>query len=432
MPDLTPGVRSEPCTLTAAMQLSVPDAVREIAARRLGGEGPALPAYVYDTGQLAAHVARIRAALPAGVELYYAVKANPDPALLRTVAAHADGLEVSSGGELAHVARAIPGCAMAFGGPGKTAAELAAAVRLGAKVHVESIRELRLVAAAADAGSRHVDVLLRVNLPDAAHADRVAATGGRGGGAPLPRGALTMGGQPSPFGMDPETLDQCARLLPSLRRLRLRGIHAHLACGLDASALLRIATTVITFGREWCEQRGVNGAEINIGGGMAVDYARPGARFDWTAYGCGLGRLTRPGETLRIEPGRAVTAYCGWYVTSVLDVKRSHGQTFAVLQGGTHHLRTPAARGHDQPFAVIPQENWPFGWPRPGARDQQVTLVGQLCTPKDVLARGVPVKLLRAGDLVAFGLAGAYAWNISHHDFLMHPPPRVHYTRGDG
>ena len=52
---------------------------------------------------------------------------------------------------------------------------------------------------------------------------------------------------------------------------------------------------------------------------------------------------------------------------------------------------------------------------------------GQLCTPKDVLARRVTVKRLRAGDVVAFGMAGAYAWNISHHDFLMHPPPAFHY-----
>jgi diaminopimelate decarboxylase len=56
--------------------------------------------------------------------------------------------------------------------------------------------------------------------------------------------------------------------------------------------------------------------------------------------------------------------------------------------------------------------------------------VGQLCTPKDVLARDVQVPALRAGDLVAFGLAGAYAWNISHHDFLMHPEPGFHYTGG--
>ena len=97
------------------------------------------------------------------------------------------------------------------------------------------------------------------------------------------------------------------------------------------------------------------------------------------------------------------------------------GIAFAVVAGGTHHLRTPAAKGHDQPCAVISVPDWPAPWPRPGVSAQAVTITGQLCTPKDVLARRVTVKRLRAGDVVAFGLAGAYAWNISHHE-LPHAP----------
>ncbi|HEX3312839.1 MAG TPA: hypothetical protein VHS32_41905, partial [Streptosporangiaceae bacterium] len=72
--------------------------------------------------------AAIRAALPRGVQFYYAVKANPDAAVLRTLARHTDGFEISSGGELAHTAAAAPGRPLAFGGPGKTPAELAAAL----------------------------------------------------------------------------------------------------------------------------------------------------------------------------------------------------------------------------------------------------------------------------------------------------------------
>ena len=56
-----------------------------------------------------------------------------------------------------------------------------------------------------------------------------------------------------------------------------------------------------------------------------------------------------------------------------------------------------------------------------------MTVTGQLCTPKDVLARDIPVRQVRAGDLLAFGFAGAYAWNISHTRFLMHPEPAFHY-----
>jgi diaminopimelate decarboxylase len=406
--------------------LELPAAVRERAAL-LGREPAGLPAYVYDLDGLGAHLASIRAAWPARAELFYAVKANPDPAVLRVVARSADGLEVASGGELAHAAGAVPGARLAFGGPGKTPAEIAAAVRARVfRIHVESPHELRQLGAAALAAGETADVLLRVNLPGE------AADPGPGGDS---RAALVMGGGPTPFGMDPLLLDRCASWLgdggPEARSLRVRGLHAHLASGLDAPAALAAAGRVLDFARRWCARHGVPDPEINLGGGMAVDYGRPGERFDWAAYGRGLARAAAPGEVLRVEPGRAVTAYCGWYVTRVLDVKPSHGKVFAVVAGGTHHLRTPAAKGHDQPFAVLPVAAWPHGWARPSAPAGPVTVVGQLCTPKDVLARDVPVPWLRAGDLVAFGLAGAYAWNISHHGFLMHPEPGFHYV-GDG
>ncbi|WP_329572094.1 type III PLP-dependent enzyme [Kitasatospora sp. NBC_01266] len=371
----------------------------------------ALPAYLYDLPALRAHAAAIRAALPERVELYYAAKANPDPALLTAMRDQVDGYEVSSGGELAHVRAAVPDARLAFGGPGKTPAELSAALAAGVhRWHVESVAELHQLAALA---TGPVDLLLRVNLPLRA---------GALDGVPL-----AMGGRPTPFGLDPEHLDHCLRLLAEprfARHLRLRGIHAHLASGLDAVGQLAVAEQLV----DWAAGLPVAIEEVNIGGGMAVDYADPHARFDWSGYGAGLASLLRrhPGLRLRIEPGRAITAYCGWYATEVLEVKRSHGEEFAVLRGGTHHLRTPAARGHDQPFAVLPVEHWPHPWPRPTAESGQVTLAGQLCTPKDVLARRASVPALRTGDRVVFGLAGAYAWNISHHAFLMHPQPGFH------
>jgi diaminopimelate decarboxylase len=349
-----------------------------------------LPAYVYDLAGLRSHIAAIRGSVPA--EVYYAAKANPDARLLAALAPHVDGVEVSSGGELAHVRRTLPGTRLAFGGPGKTDDDLALAAH---RVHVESPHELRRLAAL----RRERDVLLRLNLPIIA-----------------PGAALRMNG---PFGMDPEALGACLDLLAEAPWLRLRGVHAHLASGLAAAPSLEVAAHVLGWARSWLD----GPAEINLGGGMAVDYTDPARRFDWAAYGRGLAALRRPGETLRIEPGRSLTAYCGWYVTDVLDVKRTHGESYAVLRGGTHHLRTPAARGHDQPFTLLP------GGGGPAVRGP-VTLVGQLCTPKDVFARNAPVDRVAAGDVVAFAMAGAYAWNISHHDFLMHPAPGFHYVDG--
>jgi diaminopimelate decarboxylase len=144
--------------------------------------------------------------------------------------------------------------------------------------------------------------------------------------------------------------------------------------------------------------------EVNVGGGMAVSYADPESRFDWEAYGAGLAALRRSGETLRIEPGRSISVYCGRYVTWVMDVKRVHGELFAVVAGGTHHIRTPATKGHSQPMVMD----------EPG---EPATIVGQLCIPKDTMARHVPVSL-KTGDVVEFLMA-------PRRSLWCHPPGRT-------
>ncbi|MFG2970253.1 type III PLP-dependent enzyme [Streptomyces sp. NPDC048288] len=371
-----------------------------------------LPAYVYDLSDLREHVRAIRAALPERVELLYAAKANSDPRILGTLAEHVHGFEVASGGELDHVRSLVPAAPIAFGGPGKTPGELIRALDAGVeRLHIESEHELRLLSSLS--GDRTVDVLLRVNLP-----------------VDVGQVALAMGG--GPFGMDPVQLDRCLEVLASAPGIRLRGLHVHLASGLQARPQLSLVDKILAWAGTWAGDRGIDLSEVNVGGGMGVDYTHPPRVFDWRAFGAGLGRiLTRhPRLTLRIEPGRSVTAYCGWYVTQVLDIKFSRGHAFAVLRGGTHHLRTPAAKQHDQPFEVIPDDVWPRSWERPEVRDEPVTLVGQLCTPKDVLADRIMVERLRVGDRVAFAMAGAYAWNISHHSFLMHPHPTFHHIDG--
>jgi diaminopimelate decarboxylase len=347
------------------------------AARRL----PGAPAYLYDLPALDEHVAGVRRAMGT-TEVYYAVKANPDAELLRVLAGHVDGFEVSSGGEHAHVTGLFPGKPLALGGPGKTDAELCLPHH---RIHVESPNELRRLLAT----GLPADVLLRLN-PD----------------LPVEGASLTMSG---PFGMDEAGVAECLPLFGD--RVRLRGLHTHLASGLDAGQLLRLAGALLDNEHE----------EVNLGGGMAVSYDRPESRFDWAAYGTGLAELGR-GRRLRVEPGRALTAYCGYYVTRVVDVKRVRGEAYAIVLGGTHHLRTPVTKGHDQPLMIVPAGGGP------GVAEDAITFVGQLCTPKDVFARNI-VTSARVGDTVVFEMAGAYAWNISHHDFLMHPKPSFHYLR---
>jgi diaminopimelate decarboxylase len=380
---------------------------REVVPLMVADAVRALPSpicsYVYDRSALRRVAADVRVALPTGATLLYAVKANGHPDVVATLAAEVDGLEVASGGELALAVEA--GARMiAFGGPAKTDAELAAAVEADALVHVESTLELHRLAAVAPGGLR---VALRVNRAFSSPSAGLA-------------GSHRMTGAPTPFGIDESTLDEAASLA---RRLGLApiGFHLHaVSNNLDAAAHAGYVRDAVDWSFGAAARLGIDLSYVNVGGGFGIDYTG-GTSFDLEALRSGLSGLD--GGLLTFEPGRYLVAAAGWYAAEVLDLKRTHGRWFAVLRGGIHHFRLPAAWGYSHPFTVLPVDAWPHPYPRPEVRDVDVDAVGELCTPRDVLTRGRRVDRLRVGDVLVFGSAGGYGWDISHHDFLRHPPP---------
>jgi len=358
-------------------------------------------AYVYDLAALRERAAAVRAALPPGTTLLYAVKANGHPDVVRTLAGVCDGLEVASGGEL-ELAVAAGARRIVFAGPAKTPAELAAAVAAGAQINVESALELHRL----DAIGAPVEVAIRVNRA----------------GVSLP-GSHAMTGTPTPFGVDERELPEVLALAARLPHIRVVGFHLHaVSNNLDAAAHAAFIADALA----WARRQDVDLRLVNVGGGFGVDHTGT-ATLDLAGLGRLLGRLLpRPdGVELIVEPGRILAADAGWYAAEVLDLKRVHGRWFAVLRGGTHHFRLPAAWGYSHPFTVLPVDDWPHPWPRPEVTGAEVDVAGELCTPRDVLARGAAVDRLRVGDALVFGRTGAYGWDISHHDFLRHPHPQV-------
>ncbi|WP_412544133.1 alanine racemase [Longispora sp. K20-0274] len=365
----------------------------------LGDAARPVCAYLYDPAVLAARLEAVRGALPGGAGVFYAVKANSHPALLAAAADVADGLEVASGGELAK-ALAAGARRVVFGGPAKTDTELAAAVAAGAHVNVESAWELARLDRLAD---RPVDICLRVNRAV----------------SPL-AGSHRMTGVPTAFGIDETQLAGVVAAARRSRRLRLRGLHLHaVSNNLDAAAHADYAADCVAY-----TDAVLPGAEVvNIGGGLGVDYTGGGV-FDLGVFGS----LVPADPRLVVEIGRYAAAPAGRYAAEVLDLKCTHGRWFALLRGGTHHFRLPAAWGYDHPFTVHPVEEWPYDLPRPEVRGVPVTAAGELCTPRDVLCRDQPVDRLRVGDVLVFAQAGAYGFEVSHHDFLSHPKPQVLLT----
>lgn len=370
--------------------------------------GEPVCAYVYDLASLGTHASWMKACLPEGYELYYAAKANAEAPVLQTLAPWVDGFEAASGGELRWLHEQQPGLPLLFGGPGKLDSELALAVSLpDCTLHVEGLNELQRLARIAVATGKTVPVFLRMNIAVPGIRDT----------------RLMMGGKPTPFGLDEDALPLAVQCLRENPQLRLEGFHFHLMSHQrDVAMQLDLVHAYACATQRWCEKFGLTVRVMNAGGGFGVDYADHTCSFDWKAFCEGLREadLARQhGLRIRFEPGRFVSVGCGYYVMEVLDIKRNHGESFVIARGGTHHFRTPAAQGHDHPFQVIRGES------PPTLVREKATLVGQLCTPKDVLARAQPIEALAPGDCLVFPLAGAYAWNISHQNFLMHSPPHM-------
>jgi diaminopimelate decarboxylase len=351
-------------------------------------------AYVYDLAALRARAAEVRAALPPSATLLYAVKANGHPGVVRALAEVCDGVEVASGGEL-RLAREAGARRIVFGGPAKTDTELTAALAAGAMINAESVHELHRIAALGD----RPEVVLRVNRL----------------GAGL-TGSHAMTGTPTPFGIDERQLTE-ALAVPGVR---VTGFHLHaVSNNLDGAAHAAFVAEALHWSAVTAGRTGVDLRVVNVGGGFGVDYLSDAA-MDLAP----LRSVRVPaGVDLIFEPGRYLAADAGAYAAEVLDLKTTHGRTFAVLRGGTHHFRLPAAWGYSHPFTVVPVDDWPHPYPRPEVTDTDVDAVGELCTPRDVLTRGRHVQRLRAGDILVFHRTGAYGWDISHHDFLRHDPP---------
>jgi 2-[(L-alanin-3-ylcarbamoyl)methyl]-2-hydroxybutanedioate decarboxylase len=367
--------------------------------------------YVYDRSTLTATATAVRAALPDETTLLYAVKANGHPDVLAALASEVDGFEVASGGELAlaRIARAGLGSAtqIVFGGPAKTDAELEAAVEAEATVNVESLLELRRLAVAAETAGVRVRTALRINRDDIALA-----------------GTHHMTGVGTPFGIDETVLAEAVDLAWGHPSLRLVGFAMHaVSNNLDTAAHAAFVADAVDWAVTAGSRYGVPLEEINVGGGFGIDYTGK-QRFDLDALADGLAGLNLP-PTARLvfEIGRFLAADAGWYAAEVIDLKKNHGRWFAVLRGGIHHFRLPAAWGYSHPFTVLPVEEWSHPYDRPEVRDTAVDAVGELCTPRDVLTRDQPVARVRVGDLLVFGRTGAYGWDISHHEFLRHDPP---------
>ena len=367
------------------------------------------PFYAYERRLLDERVARLRATLPAGIELHYAVKANPMPAVVQHLANRVDGLDVASLGELkVALDSGMDPAEISFAGPGKRPPELAAALAAGITVNLESAGELEILARLGREQGRRPRVAVRVN-PD----------------FELKASGMKMAGGPKPFGVDAE---QVPALLQRIGELGLdfQGFHIFTgAQNLRAEAIVEAHDRIFELALRLASAAPGPLHLLNIGGGFGIPYFPGDTPLDLAPIAANLDRWLPlvherlPGVRVVLELGRYLVGEAGIYVAEVVDRKISRGQTFLITNGGLHHHL--AASGN---FGQVIRKNYPVvvGNRVNGMERETVTVVGPLCTPLDLLAERMELAKADVGDLIVVFQSGAYGLSASPSAFLSHPP----------
>jgi diaminopimelate decarboxylase len=381
-----------------------------ISLTRLAERVGRTPFYAYERSHIQSRVALLRSLLPAGVHVHYAIKANPMPALVQTMASLVDGFDVASAGELkTALDTGMPPSLISFAGPGKSSAELRSAVAAGVLLHLESEEEMVRAARIGELLGITPRVAVRVNPS-----------------FELKYAGMKMGGGARPFGVDAERVPAMLRKLGSLG-LDFHGFH--LFCGaqnLSAKAICEALQLCVELGLRLAQQAPAPLRVLNIGGGFGVPYFPGEKPLDLAAVGDGLSAAVQtvaaaaPDARLILELGRYLVAEAGIYVCRVLERKLSHGQVFLITDGGLHHHL--AASGN---FGQVIRKNYPVAiGNRMQAQPREVaTVVGPLCTPLDMLADSTELARAEPGDYVVVFQSGAYGLTASPTAFLGHPPP---------
>lgn len=346
------------------------------------------PFYCYSTATLIRHYRVLADALADMKPLIcFAVKANGNLAVIRTLADLGAGADVVSEGELRRaLAAGVPPGRIIYSGVGKTREELASAVEHGVhQVNVESLPELAALSEVAAARGAVMDIAIRVNPNVDAETHHKISTGRK-----EDKFGIAIADAPAAYAR--------AAALPGVNPV---SVAVHIGSQLTSLAPFREAFTRVAALAQALRAKGHDIRRLDLGGGLGIPYQNetPPAPDDYAA----LVRDTVGGLgcDIAIEPGRMLVGNAGILVSRVIHIKAGQDRRFVIVDAAMNDLIRPAL--YDSYHALLPGRE-----PAPGTAMEPADIVGPVCETGDTFALGRPAPALVTGDLLAFATAGAY------------------------
>jgi len=355
------------------------------------------PFYCYSSATMSRHFKIYNAALE-GLDrlICYAMKANGNLAVLKTLAELGTGADVVSGGELERaLAAGVPAEKIVFSGVGKTKQELAYAIDSGIfQINVESVEELDLLSMVATSKGRDVNVSLRVN-PDVD-----AKTHEK----------ITTGKSENKFGVDINRASEVFAFADTLTGVNIIGVAMHIGSQLCDLAPYRLAYSTGVALVKQLRSEGYTVERFDLGGGLGITYFEEGNNAippTPMEYGTMVKEVIGDLECkIILEPGRVIMGNAGVLVSRVTYIKQGPSRRFVILDAGMNDLMRPTLYNAHHTIEAVrePEEN---------AIYEPADIVGPICESGDTFAKARDIPPLEQGDLVMFRTAGAYASSMA-------------------
>lgn len=348
------------------------------------------PFYYYDTELLTQTLEAIKKEIgdKPNYHLHYAVKANANPKVLKLISQAGFGADCVSGGEIrASLAAGFPAEEIVYAGVGKSDWE----INLGldadiAYFNVESIAELEVINELAARKQKVARVSFRINPNVGAHT----------------HANITTGLAENKFGIAMEDMEKVIGIAAGMNHVKFIGLHFHIGSQILEMDDFKALCNRINELQDRLEKAGISVENINVGGGLGIDYQAPDANLipDFKAYFETYEKnlKLRDGQHLHFELGRAVVGQCGSLITRVLYVKQATVKQFAIVDAGMTDLLRPALYHAYHQIENLSSEE----------AEEMYDVVGPICESSDVFAKEYKLNKCHRGDLIALRSAGAY------------------------